>query len=442
MKKEELPQDAQQLAEEIEKADKEAIEQKEKQVQEQLQAQTDQAAAQAQKLAEDAQAKIAEANRKLAELPKEIDKTIEETKKKLDAFLGKTLPKEGDPNNIDFDPEKIMDPIKSALNPVLGAIGPVESVVGKVPVLGDLMGMLTSVSSQSSPSSISKEDIKKLVPKPPEIPKEVQNSIDGLINDIISFCNQLPMLLIDILFQMMAVIPSLFNMIAGVIGVPSIPFPLNLVTEMPALMPKIKKLVTELPTQVKQLVEGVVKQKYAESMALAVPKPPVGLPQPEDIKQTTISKSDSVNTTDKSVPKPSQKSDVASSIPPTPSITPPEIKECKAPDKKPIVYRIKYRFKDQQTLEEFKQKGCNKDISTPNGINGKTYTDISINKPMGMSIEISSPDELNSIMKQLETVYNNIWTGLGFSVKVEEKMSLTTKEILVLVEKKKIFGLF
>jgi hypothetical protein len=58
---------------------------------------------------------------------------------------------------------------------------------------------------------------------------------------------------------MMAVIPDLFNMIAGVIGVPSIPFPLNLVTEMPSLMPKIKKLVTELPTQVKQLVEGVVR---------------------------------------------------------------------------------------------------------------------------------------------------------------------------------------
>jgi hypothetical protein len=67
----------------------------------------------------------------------------------LDKFLGKTMPKETDPENIDFDPNKVMEPIKKALNPVISSISPVESVVGKVPVLGDLMGLLTTVSSQS-----------------------------------------------------------------------------------------------------------------------------------------------------------------------------------------------------------------------------------------------------------------------------------------------------
>ena len=324
-----------------------------------------------------------------------------------------------------------MGPIKKALNPVLAGISPVEAVVGKVPVLGDLMGMLTTVSSESKPVSLSKEDIKKLVPKPPEIPQSVKNTIDGLINDIISFCNQLPMLLIDILFQMMAVIPDLFNMIAGVIGVPSIPFPLNLVSQMPALMPKIKKLITELPSQVKNLVEGVIRQKYAESMALAVPAAPISKlpPKPQVV-------------TPKSIPQPTQPATTSSNIPPTPSINPPEVKEPKAPETKPIIYRVKYRFKDQETLDEFKQKECNKNISAPNGSNGNKYTDISINKPMGMSVGIASTEELNATIKELETVYNNIWNDLGFSVKVEEKMSLVAKEILVLVEKKKTFGLF
>ena len=250
------------------------------------------------------------------------------------------------------------------------------------------------------------------------------------------------MLLIDILFQMMAVIPDLFNMIAGVIGVPSIPFPLSLVTEMPALMPKIKKLTTELPTQVRQLVEGVVKQKYAESMALSVPKPPVTNINSVVKTPPSPSKTDGVKVVDKSVPEPSQKSDVSSSIPPTPSITPPEIKECKAPDTKPITYRIKYRFKDQETLDEFKSKGCNNNISAPNGKDGKKYTEISTNKPMGMSVKISTEAELKNTIKELENVYNNIWNDSGFNVKVEERTSLIMKEILVLVEKKKLFGLF
>lgn len=421
-----LPQDIKEKSESIENEDKESLQQKQKQIQEQLQAKTDQLAAEAEKLAADTQAKIAEINRKLSELPKKIDKTIEDIKKQLDKFLGKTMPKETDPENIDFDPNKVMEPIKKALNPVISSISPVESVVGKVPVLGDLMGLLTTVSSQSQPSTLTKEEIKKLIPKPPEIPQSVQKSIDGLINDIISFCNQLPMILIDILFQMMAVIPDLFNMIAGVIGVPSIPFPLNLVTEMPSLMPKIKKLVTELPTQVKQLVEGVVRQKYAESMALAIPKPVQVM---GTIKENPVGKS---------IPQPTQSLGKTPKIEKTPSITPPQIKEPKAPDLKPSIIKIGFRY--NTNVIDIMNKGlaekCKQILCSDKTLNGKIISQ----KPTRIEVEI---DTSLHVEKKLLSILEPICNENGVSVEVIFSPSLLNPLYYFCFKKQeKFFGMF
>lgn len=40
----------------------------------------------------------------------------------------------------------------------------------------------------------------------------------------------------------------MFDQIAGVIGVPSFPFPFNLVKSMPKMIPKVENFVTSAPS--------------------------------------------------------------------------------------------------------------------------------------------------------------------------------------------------
>lgn len=160
-------------------------------------------------------------------------------------MLNATMPKAADPNTYDFDVDAVLGKLKSILNPVTSGISPVEQVVGKVPVLGDLMSALTAVTSQSGPTtSLSKEDLKKLVPEPPEIPPALMAKIKAIKDDLIMFSIQLPTVLIDVILQMLSAIFDMINMIAGVIGVPPMIFPFSLIKALPPLMPKIKTLVT------------------------------------------------------------------------------------------------------------------------------------------------------------------------------------------------------
>ena len=85
-----------------------------------------------------------------------------------------------DPEAPDFDPNAVLGKIKAAVNPVIGAISPVESVVGKVPLIGDLIGNLTSLASNSAPTTLSKEEIKKLVPNKPDIPPALLKAVDDI----------------------------------------------------------------------------------------------------------------------------------------------------------------------------------------------------------------------------------------------------------------------
>lgn len=239
---------------------------------EQVQAIVDQAAADVTAQADQA---LDKANQALAELPAKIEEAIDDFKKAIEDMLNATMPKAADPNTYDFDVDAVLGKLKSILNPVTSGISPVEQVVGKVPVLGDLMSALTSVTSQSGPTtSLSKEDLKKLVPEPPEIPPALMAKIKAIKDDLIMFSIQLPTVLIDVILQMLSAIFDMINMIAGVIGVPPMIFPFSLIKALPPLMPKIKTLVTQMPSIVEDAIKGVVKQKMAEAQALSIPQTP------------------------------------------------------------------------------------------------------------------------------------------------------------------------
>lgn len=253
---------------------------------EQTQAIADQAVADA---TAQANAAIDKANQALADLPGKIEETIDDFKKAIEDMLNASMPPAADPNSYDFDVDAVLGKLKGVLNPVTSAISPVEQVVGKVPVLGDLMSALTAVTSQSGPTtSLSKEDIKKMVPEPPEIPPALMAKIKAIKDDLIMFSIQLPTLLIDVIFQMLSSVFDMINMIAGVIGVPPMIFPFSLIKALPPLMPKIKTLVTQMPTIVEDTIKGVVKQKMAEAQALSIPQTP-SMAEVSGVAKTAVS---------------------------------------------------------------------------------------------------------------------------------------------------------
>ena len=91
--------------------------------------------------------------------------------------MGKSFSPKVDINSPDFDINVAIGDLNAILNPLLGAISPVESIVGKVPVIGDLAGAIAKITSGGSTGGLSKEDIKKLVPKPPEIPPTLKAKV-------------------------------------------------------------------------------------------------------------------------------------------------------------------------------------------------------------------------------------------------------------------------
>lgn len=68
------------------------------------------------------------------------------------------------------------------VDPTLVASTPIQAYAGSIPVLGDLVSMLTTISSdKSGESDISEEELYKLVPTPPDIPPAIVEKADKII---------------------------------------------------------------------------------------------------------------------------------------------------------------------------------------------------------------------------------------------------------------------
>ena len=210
---------------------------------------------------------------KIAEIPLKIEETIQEIKDKLDKLLGKYLDDIMYPHSPDFNLQKLLDKIDKLLNPVISTTAPLKSVAGKIPVVGDLSGILAALSSGGGGQQMSKNDIKKLIPKPPELDSQLLAKVNGIYEDIMATVQTLPMVLIDVIFQMLKMIYDKLKIIVQVIPLGNM-FPLSLVSACIEAVPKIKELIQQLPALVKHAVEGKVRQKLAEAAAMKLPKVP------------------------------------------------------------------------------------------------------------------------------------------------------------------------
>lgn len=337
---------------------KQGEEQKESQVADQKAAKADQDKAKEKSAMADAKAMTDAVNKQLAKIPQKIEEALDDAISAMQKALGydPVIPKmtivKPDGSSIevpDFDPDKILKDIKKIIDPVLGALSPVESVVGKIPVVGDIISLLTKLGTQEFPgeSEISMKEIRELVPTPPDFPPSIMQKAKRLLQLVQQFLMMLPIILIDVIFQMLCAIYDMFDQIVGILGVPPPIFPLNLVKQMPTLMPKVKTLMQQLPTQVDTLVVEKLKQKYQVAMALQIPKPNLGdaaadaknaasntassgqVPSTgNDNKKDDADKKEAVQETPVA---PSQPAPATSNIPETPSVKPIEPKPPVAP---------------------------------------------------------------------------------------------------------------
>ena len=93
--------------------------------------------------------------------------------------------------------------MQAVISPLLSITAPLEAVGGKIPILGDLAGVLAMMKSSSGGAKLTKEEIKKLLPKRPSLPANLMDSVKGIFDDIMVTAQMLPMILINIIFQML-----------------------------------------------------------------------------------------------------------------------------------------------------------------------------------------------------------------------------------------------
>jgi hypothetical protein len=186
--------------------------------------------------------------------------------------LGKFVGKVYQPEFPEFDVNKLIDILKTVLNPVIATTKPLTAVVGDIPVIGDLVSLLTSASGGGS--SMTKEELEKFIKqyKKPDIPSDLMIKVNKIYDDIMVFCISLPTILSNLIFEMINVIYSKLKIITSVIPLGGM-FPLSLVDAAITAGPTILKLVKVLPGMVYDCVAGIIKDKIAECMALGMRKP-------------------------------------------------------------------------------------------------------------------------------------------------------------------------
>lgn len=141
--------------------------------------------------------------RKLGEIPLTIEDKIQQVKDLLDGLLGRALVPALNPESVDFNLDLILAQMQAVISPLLSITAPLEAVGGKIPILGDLAGVLAMMKSSSGGSKLTKEEIKKLLPKRPSLPANLMDSVKGIFDDIMVTAQMLPMILINIIFQML-----------------------------------------------------------------------------------------------------------------------------------------------------------------------------------------------------------------------------------------------
>ena len=80
---------------------------------------------------------------------------------------------------------------------------------------------------------------------------------------------------------MLNVIIGLFKQIAGVIGVPSIPYPLSLVPDCITMMPDMMMFILQAPGKMYDVAYATLKKVCGKLLTMQVPEPQLDIQVPQ-----------------------------------------------------------------------------------------------------------------------------------------------------------------
>ena len=201
----------------------------------------------------------------------------------------------------DYNPSVTIDQIKALLDPVIAELSslPVPSIPG-LSQISDLLQALkvanaaadkTAQQSQVATNSTNalsgdeKQQMKtaaKAAVKT-DIPPEVMQLLQNLLDSLLALYATIPLVLINVIFQMLNAIIGMFKQIAGIIGVPSIPFPLNLVPNCISMIPDIMEFITRTPGKIMDVSYGTMRRIFTNISNMQVPQAPANATVPKQL---------------------------------------------------------------------------------------------------------------------------------------------------------------
>lgn len=213
-----------------------------------------------------------DANRKLAQIPEDAMMKLKEVEAKLWQVIA-GLQSPSDPN---WNGKAIVAQIEALLNPIISGLSSLP--VPSIPGLSDIKQLLAKLSEllAMTPEScgISKAELAALVPQKPELPTHLLDTLKSLVEAIQTLCMTLPIVMVNLAFDMLGAIYDMFDQIVGVIGVPPPIYPFSLVKQVPKVGKDIKDFIVNAPGKVNNVVKGVIQEKLQLISALKHPHLP------------------------------------------------------------------------------------------------------------------------------------------------------------------------
>lgn len=166
-----------------------------------------------------------------------------------------------------FNPAEVLSQLKAIIEPFNKAMAMLKQVVGNIPGLSEIssiFGLLTS-GANSAPAADQNSQL-------PELPADTQKNLQKIRDNIMTFCSQLPMMFIHMLF---AIVKKLFELVTQLFKALCIKleniFPLNLINDAMATIQSVKNFMTNAPGEIQDMTEGILRQNLKIATDAAKP---------------------------------------------------------------------------------------------------------------------------------------------------------------------------
>lgn len=166
-----------------------------------------------------------------------------------------------------YNPAQMLSQLKCIIEPFKTAMSTLQQAVGNIPGLSEvsqMFGMLTSGVASSPPPDPTTQQ--------PELTLDIYKNLQKTKDNVMTFCSQLPMMFINLLFAM---VEKLFQLIEQIFKALEMQmsniFPLNMIKPALSTIKSVKNFMTNAPAEIEDMTEGILKQNLKTATDAAKP---------------------------------------------------------------------------------------------------------------------------------------------------------------------------